>query len=195
MWFLVAALFVASVAYNAYASRKAASKAGKPGPLDPPRVPSGTPIRVFFGTVKLEPTIVAFKVDKIARYLKDVGFFGLSEQFLGWTHTVSYIGLLGWGGVGNWRDLLFDETKLLSDEVVNPRVATLTVDGVGGYYTYTSGSRGTLDNGHRELYLPNVFGGKPPEGQGQLASGRNDWVGTAHKGGDFFFLPDRKSVV
>ena len=189
MWFLAAALFVVSVAYSWWANRNANAKIKYTGDMEPPRVASGTPIYVWFGTVKIEPIIVAFKVDKIAKYMKATGFLGTQSEFLGWTHTVSYIGLLGWGSVAEWDDLLFDDTKLLSDENLNPRVATLTVDGVGGYYTYTSQSRGSLGNGHQEIYLPDIFGGKPPQGQGQLASGRNDWIGTPHVGGDFFFIP------
>ena len=188
-WFLIAALFLASTAYSWWANRNANSKVKYSGNTEPPRVASGTPIPVWFGTIKAEPIIVAFKVDKVAKYMKATGFLGTQSEFLGWTHTVSYIGLLGFGYVTEWNDMLFDETKLLSDEDTTYFSGTLTADAVGGYYNYTTIGRGSMANGDVQIYLPNIFGGKPPSGQGVLASGRNDWIGTPHKGGDFYFMP------
>ena len=189
-WFLIAALFLASTAINIVLSRQATSKIGKPEPIAPPRAPAGTPIPVLFGTVKIEPMIVAFKLDSVDKYTRAAGLFGLQDQFLGWTHTVSYVALLGWGPIHDWKDLLFDETKLLTDETTTYKTAALPSGyTINSQYVYTTQSRGTPTIPYVNLYLPQIFGGKPPEGQGELASGRNDWIGAAHVGGDFYLLP------
>jgi hypothetical protein len=196
-WFLILA-FLGVTALQYLLNRGNRSKAQTPGPLDPPRTPAGTPIPVIFGTAKVSPLIVAFSLDKVRKLEKPVGFLPApfqEKQFLGWSRTVSYIGLLGWGPLAAWADLLFDQTKLFSQEPNSVGVVTVGTGSIGGMdpstLTITVTGKGSL-SGHASILLPYVFGGEPPEGQGGIADGRDYTVAghlslTAQPSNMFFF--------
>jgi hypothetical protein len=178
-FWIALAFFLGTTALQYLLGRGNKSKAQQPGVIDPPRAAAGTPIPVPFGTVKLEPIIVAFSVDKVRKLEKPVGFLPApfqEKQFLGWDYTVSFIGLLGWGPTSIWKDLLFDETKLFSDEPNTVGVVTVANGSVGGMdpstLTVTPTGKGTL-SGQAQILLPFVFGGDPPEGQRGIGDGRD----------------------
>jgi len=202
-WLILAFLGVTALQYLLNRGNK--SKAQQPGVLEPPRAPAGTPIPVFFGTVKLEPIAVAFSVDKVRKLEKPVGFLPApfqDKQFLGWDYTVSFMAVLGWGPTVIWKDLLFDETKLFSQEPNNVGVVTVNDGSIGGMDPSTLAAtitgKGAL-SGAANILLPFVFGGDPPEGQRGIGDGRDYSVagqqrltsGPAH----VFFFPGNSGLV
>ncbi len=177
-WLILAFLGVSVLQY--LVNRGNRSKAQPPGNIQTPRVAAGTPIPVFFGTVKVEPIVVAFSIDKVRRLEQAVGLAPApfqTKQFLGWSYTISSIAILGWGPIHEWQDLVFDETRLFSQEPDTVGVVTAATsggfDGIdAGTVALSPTGKGTLD-AHASLLLPYVFGGAPPEGQGGITDGRD----------------------
>lgn len=151
------------------------SKAEKPGNFETPEVPSGTPIPVAFGTNKMEPIFVEWSAELIPYH--DAG-----GQDVGWDHIVTFVGLMCWGPVAEYTDIIYDETKKLSDQ--GPQFY-FNVDQqyvLGFAFTPPDITAQTFPSAviagglsaeanpfsYAEIYIPRLFNGNPPKGEGGI---------------------------
>jgi hypothetical protein len=170
-WLLLAWAGITIV--NWLINRNAKSKIGLPQAEPSPDVPAGTPIPVAFGTVKIDPLITEF-----SHTLKP---WKLDGQQVGWRRIVTYMGVLTWGPITKWVDIIFDDTKSLiaqpDQRIVVPLEgsyppATLVfgTPGAGGIVYGSFGDPPGVFAGdvYAEIYLPNIFGGKVNGGEGGI---------------------------
>jgi hypothetical protein len=200
-WLILAEIGLVVLSY--VLNRRARTKVSPPGEIHAPEVAAGTAIPVAFGTVKLEPIITEFSV-KAKKWTNLSG-----DQVYGYRYIVSYLGLLTWGPIHDWVDIIFDETKRLTDQSTQhlveiefndpnfyghaapPTMAVSAVNPVA-FGSLTGGSR------YAEIYLPNIFGGYDVGGEGGIrryfGTTNNSFaetipcLGRAPVGGSYHFL-------
>lgn len=173
MWLWIFYIGSAVLSYLLY--RNARPKAPAPGEIQPPEVPAGQIIPVAFGQVKLSPVIVKF----------DYGTFrndywpaqAPSEYWAKW------LGILCWGFV-DYIDILYDGKRYLSEQgTQHAFMVTKNTDffSLGNTPTVTDFSTSAIAHGgfpdgfnpgyrYAEIFLPRVFGGTPPDGEGGIES-------------------------
>lgn len=170
------------------------SSAVAPGEFAPPDVPAGTPMPVAFGTVKLDPIITTFSYTLRPFYVDSVQ--------VGWVRVVTYDGMLTWGPIHEYVDIIFDETKKLtaqgSQVAVNeidtstfPPVVTTSTIAAGIAYGGFGAARA-----YAEIFLPGLFGGIDNGGEGGIQHYYNPFdpqtepcVGRQIIGGSYNFFP------
>lgn len=172
MWTWLFYIGTAVLSYLFVRSRR--SKVAEPGAVQAPEVPAGTPIPVAFGTVKLEPIYGSFEYGTFrnASWPKEAP----AEYWVKW------LGLLCWGPI-DFKDIIYDDKRKLTDQgtqhafsiVQNnqffaldhaPSVTDTTMSAVA----HGSIPSGTPHYSYAEIYLPQVFGGAPPDGEGGIAA-------------------------
>lgn len=172
-WLILA--YVGATILSYLLNRGAKSKVQQPGEIQSPEVAAGTPIPVAFGRVKLEPIIAEFAV-KIFRWENQTADGPLTiipgqKVLYGYRYVVTYLGLLCWGPILEWEDIIFDETKRLSDQEgqfvvsiefddpnfyghADPPTMTVTPTPAVAYGEVGNGSE------YAEIFLPLLFGGR-----------------------------------
>lgn len=165
-WLFVAWIVVSVLSY--LLNKQGKSKAPPPGEFTPPEVAAGTPIPVVFGTARVEPIICSFSYTLRALYT--------NGQLVGYNRGLTYIGLLSWGPLQNWSDIIFDEDKKLTDQagITYPEIDFSSYPPVVTNHTTSSyfniggfPDAATQQNSYGEIFLPFLFGGAPP-GEGGI---------------------------
>ncbi len=104
-WLILA--YVGLAVLNYFLNRGAKSKVQEPGKIDAPEVAAGTPIPVAFGRNKLEPIITEFSV----KAFKWTPIYDQGTVY-GYRYVVTYMGLLCWGPIHQWEDIISYFTSL-----------------------------------------------------------------------------------
>jgi hypothetical protein len=184
-WIIVA--FLVGQTLTLLLTRRTKSTTQAPGETRPPLVAAGTPIPFHFGSVKVEPIIVAFSYG-LRPVFSFSSVFGItiSKQVVAYERVVTLTALVGWGRI-LFDDLIFNDSKKLSAEGAQqyltqfdtstfpPTVSTGTTS-PGGFSYGGFPDNGFHDYSYAEIYLPTLFGGNIPPGEGGISNGDPDAV-------------------
>lgn len=179
-WLFVA--FLAITVLNYLLHRPAKSQTPPPGELTPPEVPAGTPIPVPFGTVKMQPIVVAFDYHLRPVVQFQSTPFGSTSQVLAYRRIVTLTGLIGWGPM-TFSEIIFNDSKKLTAQGGQAYITSANTSSIPPSFTTATTSSGgfsfggfpnpaTQSYGYGEIYLPQLFGGDIPPGSGGI---RGDW--------------------
>ena len=194
-WLIVAFIGLEILSY--FLRKPAKSLAPAPGETLPPMVPAGTPIPVAFGTVRTEPIIVDFSYT-----LRPVITNGVVVAY---GRFVTSINLLSWGPI-IFSDIVWSNFKKLSAQGAQnlitsfdtstfpPRVTTGTTSGAFSHNGFPDPARNNYS--YAEIYLPLLFGGITPPGEGGIQGDYDGFLGIAVPcqsrsayGGRYAFFP------
>ncbi|MGH7635236.1 MAG: hypothetical protein ACRENC_15980, partial [Gemmatimonadaceae bacterium] len=182
MFWLTVALFVASFVVQVLLAAKAPKQ--KPGELAPPRASEGDLIPVVFGTWKMAPNATWFGDVEPRPIRKATGLFHKST--IGFNYYAGMMGLLCHGPVDAIVDLVFDNTRYVS-QAGSQAQFTGVLSGLSPQYIVVPAAAPAFpiaqsaDATRVHLNLPFLYGGQAnsnPTGQGGVIGDVDYYFGT-----------------
>lgn len=169
MSFLAALLVFVGTTILSWAYQRFIAKKPKldPQPWIAPDVPSGTPIPMLIGTQRVRPICVCYLGDE-THDIVGGGSFVTGTQVIGQNHYVTYQGLLCWGMISRYVNLVINDSLLVTRLAAKREPTSVDVDGRVSYTTrqpivanHDTGGIGLLIFAGGKVtftvYLPDIF--------------------------------------